>query len=262
MTRILRRSNGSIVGSSIIPGTTNPSVLSGIWSKKEYNELFKSNKWTTFENLTVSITIDSTSTTASFQSVVLTGNAGTIGGFSGGAGGTYSIINNNGNGGGIKGGDGYGTGGFGGGGTSGGAIGNGYGNPAYSTNVNGIWTAAALAGFTGNNTFGRGGIGGNNYGNAPENGQFPGGGGGGRQYIGGDPPGSGGNGGVMIQITRGYTDYATSITTTGTYTIPSGTIYVKIWAIGKGGTGGSGVGGANSAAGGGAGGTAYCNFRI
>jgi hypothetical protein len=255
----MRRINGGIIGPRLTI-TTNFTTASGIWDNDEYSRLWALDLWPSFSNLTVTYTISGNSS-ATFNNVTVTGNAGGAGSISGGSGGTYSITNNNGTGGGATGGNGWGTGGFGGNGTSGGAIGNGYGNPAYSNDIGGLYAAVTLAGYTGNSSFGAGGIGGANYGNAPAPGAFSGGGGGGGAYVGGGY-GTGGDGSIVIQYKVGGTNYCTVRTSSGSFTIPKGTLYLKMWAIGKGGDGNPGPGGANSGAGGGAGGVSYCEFII
>ena len=179
-----------------------------------------------------------------------------------GIGGLWSITNNNGYAGGVRGGDG----GPGFGGTAGGGRGSGIG--AYDAagghnDISGLNAAVTGCGLTAA-SFGNG-SGGGNWMNAAARANFAGGGSGGSGAGGGGSI-QGGAAGVVIK----YTAYATtyyyyrnqdSHPVSGSITFPEGTSYVKVWAIGKGGTSGmSGGYTSYSAAGAGAGGCAYCEF--
>jgi hypothetical protein len=217
----------------------------------------------TYDGLTLVYDFTSNNATAAFFGVTITGNAGGAGSISGGTGGTYSITNTNGNANGINGGNGYGSGGFGGNGTRGGSIGGGYntGSNDISSSPS-LYYAVGQAGYAGDSTFGSGGVGGANYGNAPGNGSFAGGGGGGGAYVGGGY-GVGGNAAIILYyVTNNYSYYQVINQSAGdgSFTFANSTRLVKIWAIGKGGNGNPGPGGANSGAGGGGAGCAYCTF--
>jgi len=255
----MHRINGGIIGPRLTI-TTNFTTASGIWDKGEYSRLWALDLWPSLSDLTLTYTISGNSS-ATFNGVTITGNAGGNGGYGGGGGGGYSITNDNRTGGGANGGNGYGTGGFGGNGTRGGSIGGGYNSG--SNDVSGLYAAVTLAGYTGDSSFGSGGRGGANFNYDSLPGSFAGGGGGGGAYIGGYSTGSvGGSGAIVILYNAGGTNYCTVKTSSGSFLVPKGTIYLKMWAIGTGGQGGYGGGGGNSGAGGGGAGVAYCEFVI
>jgi hypothetical protein len=277
----LRRQNGSIVGSSVIPVTTGPSVAYGVWDKNEQYSLIGANLWPTgkYSFMTITYNFTSNNSTVSFNGVTIAGNAGTSSNTSeSGSGGTYTITNNNGLCGGTNGGAGgagrvllsFFTGSGAGGGAAGGGVGGNYtsGSGAPFSDISGFLAAYAAAGYTAGANFGKGGNGSTSVGN---NGNVPGAGGGGA----GNPSSgytAGGTGAAaMILIT--YTQYSSVIyqlvnqaSGAGSITLPQGTSYVKAWAIGNGGGGGEGdmdltnniyrVGG-----GGGGGGFAYGEFN-
>lgn len=204
-------------------------------------------------------------TSVLFSGVTMTGYYGlTTGNL-----GTYSITNNNGYGGGANGGGGSrSTVGSSGGGT-GGAIGGGQtaDNTANFSqtphiDVSGLNAAVTGAGYD-STYFGDGGSTSSPPGHP---GLFAGGGGGGAggHSSFGDPAGAGARGAVVVKYTAFGTDNYTiidpNVNVSGTFTFPSGTTYVKIWAIGKGASGTNGGINYIPGRGGRAGGVAYCEF--
>lgn len=255
---VSRRPNGSIVGASVIPTTTYPSNVYGLWDKNEQASLVSANLWTGYGGLSLSYNFTS-NTSVTLLGVNIIGNNGTTGG----AGGSYSITNNtNGyNSGGVAGGQTAGTRPLAGG--AGGSIGgvnsiNDYttGTPA---DISGLDAVITALGYSATN-FGRGGNGA--YGGSSQPGQFAGGGGGGGNNGIGNGltyAASGGNGAIVIQyISAGVTNnqIINQSSGSGSIILAGGTIYIKIWAIGRGG---DGV--AYGGAGGGAGGVAWCEFK-
>ena len=212
-----------------------------------------------FGGLTVSYTISAGTATAVFHvASVIRGSPGGNGGGQGSAatGGAYTITFNSGANisgtsyGGSNGGDGgvSSNGTAAGGGAFGNATGvNTYGGmsagPSIAPNdVSGlIAVGTAIGGYS---RFGYGGAG-NDYRFAT--GYFPGGGSAGAAAA--------GAAGVFIQYSSAGVTYYRAATTTGSFTFPSPTVYVKIWAVGSGGTSASSLGG------GAAGGVAYCEFN-
>jgi len=258
-----RRPNGSILGASVIPTTTFPYVAYGLWDKNEHNSLISVGYWPGFLGATVTYNFTSNIATATFFGTVLSGNPGSSGsGSSGGTGGSYTITNNsqhvtttagiNGGGGGAA----YAVSGFdygGAGGGIGGQTGSRGDTPA--ADFNSLWAAVTLGGYTGNSSFGLGTHGGLSV--NIEAGHFAGGGGGGVQpgyYL-----GVGGNAAIVIQCGNSYATVINQSSGAGTFTCPSGSTYVKIWCIGKGGSG-STYAGSFPGGGGGAGGIAYARF--
>lgn len=225
----------------------------------------------TYSGMTMSYNFNSVIATVIFNGVTISGNAGNSGnGRFSSAGGTYTITNNNGLCGGVNGGAGgagqNGGGQAGGGGAVGGNVGSlGSAGGAAFTDFSGFLAAYAAAGYTAGGGFGKGGGGDSGSGN-PVAGNIPGsGGGGGTINISGR---SGGNGMILIQYTvNGTNNYrlVNQVDGAGSITFPTGTSYVKAWAIGRGGDGASGYGAFDtgiyySGAGGSGAGAAYCIF--
>jgi hypothetical protein len=274
-----RRQNGSIVGSNIIPLSINPSSLSGLWDKNEQYSLVGANLWPSgkYSGLVLSYSFTSGAASVSFSNVTITGNAGSnTSVYTSGAGGTFTVTNNNGFCGGVNG----GAGGSGrqpmssGNGAGGGAPGGGVGTTATSgstgasfTDVSGFLASYASAGYTAGASFGKGGNGSTSIGGV---GNIPGGGGGGggNNASGYTAGGLGAAGMILIKYTvYGVTSYQVinQASGNGSITFPVGTSYVKTWAIGQGGRGGQGDSDSTNGiyytgAGGGGGGFAYGEF--
>jgi len=214
-----------------------------------------------YGGLTLTYTFTSGVATASFGGKTIVGNPGS--GQNGG--GTYSITGTatvvgtiaTGGANGGAGGNGATTGLSGGGG--GGAIGgnkggddtNGNaGTPATHTDVSGLFAAVTGSGQS-SSVFGNGN-------------QFAGGGGTGGSATTPSIPSSGGNAAIVFQYQISGTNYFQLINSSsgnGSFTFPSLTNYVKIWAIGQGATGQVGSGsGPFSGWGGHAGGVGYGVF--
>jgi len=213
-----------------------------------------------FGGLTVSYTISSGTATAVFHvASVIRGSPGGNGGGGGtiATGGTYTVTFNSGAN--ISG-TSYGGSNGGNGGQSnngapagGGAIGNATGQNTFGVvtaggatapNTNNISGLLAVATALGYSRFGYGGAGNDsNY----KNGYFAGGG--------SSQAGSVGAAAVFIQYSSAGVTYNRAATASGSFTFPSPTVYVKIWAVGSGGTSASSLGG------GAAGGVAYCEFN-
>ena len=261
MSGLARRSNGSIVGSSIISTSIGPSSASGMWDKNEHYTLSGANLWPKYAGSSVIYNFTSNNTTATFYNVTISGLVGgNASGSSYGAGGSFiltnpdnkaTLIN------GVDGGNG-GTGvnninGSSGGGIGGTAGSSGQGAPGAGQNISGLFTAVSGAG-TSLSNFGSGGV-------QAQNGNFAGGGGGGAGFLYYNPGGTGGNGAIVWEYKINGISYYGLINQSagaGSFTFPNGTTYVKIWCIGKGGSGELTTG--SYKAGGGAGGVAYAVF--
>jgi hypothetical protein len=208
----------------------------------------------------VTYNFTSNNATAVFNGITITGNySGTS------SGGTYSVsttsYSNGGSNGGAGGATGIGPPGAGGvGGSIGAADGGGsyFASPPGHNNISGLDAAVVGAGY--NSSFGNGGAGSGSQA-AASGGNFAGGGGGGGgfEYGRGGPGGSGGNAAIVLQyIVSGTNTYQVinQSAGSGSYTFPTATSYVKIWAVGRGSDGGYG-----QSVGGGAGGVAWCEFK-
>ena len=202
-----------------------------------------------FGGTTVTWNFTSNNATAVFSSVTITGNtSGTQ------SGGTYSVSSTSYPNGGSNGGAGGVGGGIGG-------VDGGY-SPFYApvghADVSGLDAASTAAGYS---SFGSSGPGSGGQAPASPPGYFAGGGGGGGgfEYGRGGPGGAGGNAGIVIKYVSAGTNYYQVVNQSagsGSFTFPTPTAYVKIWAIGKGTDGGYGA-----SVGGGAGGVAWCEFK-
>ena len=212
-----------------------------------------------FGGTTVTWNFTSNNATAVFSGVTVTGNtSGTQ------SGGTYSVSStsypNGGSNGGAGGYTGNGAAGAGGVGGGIGGVDGGY-SPFYApvghADVSGLDAASTAAGY---GSFGNSGAGSGGQA-AASAGSFAGGGGGGGgfEYGHGGPGGAGGNAGIVIKYVSAGTNYYQVVNQSagsGSFTFPTPTAYVKIWAIGKGTDGGYGA-----SVGGGAGGVAWCEFK-
>jgi hypothetical protein len=261
-----RRPNGSIIGSSVIPTSTSPSTAPGLWDKNEHYSLVGIGYWPGLAGSIVTYNFTSNISTATFFDTTLQGRFGASGSGSlrvASIGGTYTITAgsqhltttsgvNGGNGSGTVSSGGYTYGGGGGGIGGNSAIGTTGGATGYD--FNGVWNALTIAGYSpSGSSFGKGG---NGSLQASENGAVFGGGGGGRSDSYGG--GAGGRAGIVIQCGDLYATVIDSLSGSGSFTCPSGSTYVKIWCIGKGGNGSGGIYGHGG--GGAAGGIAYARF--
>jgi hypothetical protein len=261
MSGLARRSNGSIVGSPIISISTNPSSASGMWDKNDHYTLSGASLWPKYAGASMVYDFISNNTSATFYNVYISGLVGgNASGSSYGSGGSFivsdldkktSLIN------GVDGGNG-GSGvnnitGSSGGGIGGTAGSSGQGPGGTGQNISGLFTAVSGAG-TSLSNFGSGGV-------EAQNGNFAGGGGGGAGFLSGYVGGTGGNGAIVWEYRISGTSYyglRNQSAGAGSFTFPDGTSYVKIWCIGKGGSGALTTG--SYKAGGGAGGVAYAVF--
>jgi hypothetical protein len=257
-------SNTYGAGTTLLPNKIKSKLYSNgtIQTFGDFNEFTNG----VFSNQTITYDFTGGDALVVFMGATIIGRTGSNGGNSasgGGAGGSYSISQTgqvywSSNRGGSTGGSGSngGSGGNGGGG-GGGNI----------TDVGGLLAAVTASGqtFTGTNGFGTGARSAFSF--RYDIAAYAGGGGPG--YSAGssaDPVygNGGGNGGVVIYYKVWGVDYYQFIgydsQTSGGFTTPLGTSYVKIWAIGKGGNGGFDGGFSNGGAGGGAGGVAYAEF--
>lgn len=216
-----------------------------------------------YSGLTLTYDFANDHSAVSFYGTVITGlRGGDSVTTTAGVGGLWSITNNNGYAGGVRG----GNGGPGFGGNAGGGRGSGIG--AYDAanghnDISGLNDAVTGCGLTAA-SFGNGSVGGN-WMSASNAANFAGGGRGGAGAGGGGNYPSGAAG-VIIKYTAFGTTYyyyrnQAIHPVAGSITFPEGTSYVKVWAIGRGGTSGmSGTYTQYSAGGAGAGGCAYCEF--
>jgi hypothetical protein len=255
-----RRPNGSIVGANNISLTTYPTTISGIWDKNEHASLVSANLWSGYGGLSLSYNFTSNIATIIFNGGTVKGLVGGTGsgpgGGPGGIGGSYSITGSGySNSGGVNGGTG----------PSGGAASFSPGGASIGTDTD----LQSIASNLSYSNFGSGGSGaqvnGGNINGGP--GYFAGGGGGGGATASGGnqpPGGAGSNAGIAFKyIAQGTTYYqiVNQSAGSGSFTLPGGTVYVKIWAIGHGGDGGTGGGGTNvCGAGGGGGGIGWAEF--
>jgi len=231
-----------------------------------------------YGGLTLTYTFTSDVATATFGGLTIVGNPGS--GYN--AGGTYSVtgtatVQGTLTNGGANGGNGElgTTSALNGAGGTGGGIGTYNATSVIEghNDVNGLFAAVTGAG-TSSSNFGKGAYGGAEYtGSVAHNGTvgfFAGGGGGG----GGGGNGTsfygagaaGGNAAIVFQYQIAGTNYYQLVNESsgaGSFTFPTGTNYVQIWAIGKGASGSSGSFGSSNAGGGNggkAGGVAWATF--